>query len=363
MTSRRTVVVAPDSFKGTIGARDAAAALAAGWTDVRPADRVLTLPMADGGEGTLDAFEASIPGAERIPVTVEGPAGVDVRAAWLRLPDGTGVVELAGTSGIELLHGDLRPWDAGTLGFGQAIRAALDAGVSRLVLAIGSSASTDGGAGMLQALGATVTDADGRSIAAGARGLATAATVDLSGLVPLPTEGAVVLADVDSPLIGPTGAAAVFGPQKGASPDEVRVLDAALAHWARLLATDPTVPGAGAAGGAGYALLAWGASLAPGSTAVAKLVGLQDALARADLVITGEGSFDTQSARGKAPGVVLDAARAAGVPAAIVAGRLVVAPDGVRAVDLADLAGGVAAAMADPEQWLREAGRRLARLS
>jgi glycerate kinase len=360
MTAHRTVVVAPDSFKGTIGAREAAAALAAGWREVRPGDRVVTLPMADGGEGTLDAFESAVPGAERVPVEVEGPAGEAVQATWLRLPDGTGVVELASTSGIELLHGGLRPWDAGTRGFGQAIRAALDAGVARLVLAIGSSASTDGGAGLLQALGARVTDADSRSIAAGARGLATATTVDLDGLAPLPPDGVVVLADVDSPLLGPQGAAAVFGPQKGATPDDVRDINAALDRWAALVGSDPTIAGAGAAGGAGYALLAWGATLAPGAVTVADLVGLPSAVRAADLVITGEGSFDAQSARGKAPGVVLDAARAAGVPAAVVAGRVAVAPDGVRTVDLTDLAGSSAAAMAEPARWLRAAGRLLA---
>lgn len=360
MTASRTVVIAPDSFKGTIRARDAAAALAAGWSAVRPRDRVLTLPIADGGEGTLDAFETAVPGSERIPVVVPGPVGAPVRASWLLLPDGTGVVELASTSGIELLRGDPRPLDAGTTGFGVAIRAALDAGVSRLVLAIGSSASSDGGAGLLQALGARVLDADGQPIAEGARGLEAAATIDLEGLAPLPPDGAVVLADVDSPLLGPTGAAAVFGPQKGATPDDVPRIDAALARWAELAGFDPATPGAGAAGGAGYALLAWGATLTPGAATVADLVGLPVALADAALVITGEGRFDAQSSRGKAPGAVRDAARAAGVPVAIVAGRVLDHPDGVRTLDLTELAGSADEAMGDPVRWLREAGRRLA---
>jgi glycerate kinase len=360
MTASRTVVLAPDSFKGTIRARDAAAAIAAGWSAVRPGDRVVQVPMADGGEGTLDAFECAVPGAETIPVVVPGPAGVDVQASWLRLPDGTGVVELASTSGIELIAGDLRPLDAGTAGFGVAIRSALDAGVSRLVLAVGSSASSDGGAGLLQALGARILDGAGEPIAPGARGLESVATVDLSGLAPLPPGGAVVLADVDAPLTGPHGAAAVFGPQKGATPDDVSRIEAALSRWAGLAGFDPATPGAGAAGGAGYALLAWGATLTPGAATVAQLVGLPAALTDAALVITGEGSFDAQSARGKAPGAVLDAARAAGVPVAIVAGRVAVEPDGVRTVDLAALAGGADAAMGDPVRWLREAGRRLA---
>ncbi|WP_241986517.1 glycerate kinase, partial [Cryobacterium fucosi] len=167
----RAVVIAPDSFKGTIGASDAARRIAAGWASVRPQDRLRLLPMADGGEGTLDAFELAVPGATRMPVTVPGPDDRPVDTHWLLLPDGTGVVELAATSGITLLD-RLRPLDAHTLGFGQAIAAALDHGVTRLLLAIGGSGSTDGGSGMLRALGAVLLDSAGRPVPPGGRGLA-----------------------------------------------------------------------------------------------------------------------------------------------------------------------------------------------
>ncbi|MFJ6653445.1 glycerate kinase [Microbacterium sp. NPDC091313] len=370
------IVVAPDSFKGSIRADAAAAALAAGWASVRPGDALLTRPMADGGEGTLDAIAAAAAGAERVPVRVEGPAGEPVDAAWLLLPDGTGVVELASTSGIELLRGRLRPGTASTRGFGQAIAAALDRGVSRLVLGIGSSASTDGGVGMLAALGARVTDAAGAGVPPGVDGLAHVAAVDLRPLRPLPPGGAVVLSDVTSPLLGPRGAAAVFGPQKGLDPAGVARADAGLARLAALVPhadpaapgagaavphADPAAPGAGAAGGTGWALAVWGASLRAGAPAVAEVIGLAAAAASADLVITGEGAFDASSAAGKAAGFVASLAPGR---TALAAGRIAADADTsafVRTVALERLAGSAAAALADPARWLRAAGAALAR--
>ncbi|WP_194410475.1 glycerate kinase [Microbacterium cremeum] len=371
-----TVVIAPDSFKGTIAAAAAAEAIAEGWRRERPSDDVRLLPMADGGEGTVDAFATAVPGARRMPVTVTGPEGAPVEASWVRLPPtadatadapgGTGVVELASASGIELLGTPprLRPFDAHTRGFGEAIAAALASGVSRLVLGIGSSASTDGGAGLLTALGARFTDASDSPIADGARGLATVSRADLSRLAPLPPQGATVLSDVTNPLLGEHGAAAVFGPQKGAATDDVAVLDAALARLASLLGADPDAPGAGAAGGAGFGLLAWGARLVPGSAAVAELIGLDDAVAAASVVVTGEGSYDGQSAAGKVPAHVGAVAAAAGVPVALVAGRI--APDAdvagfAATASLTELAGSSRGAMADPVRWLTEAGAALAR--
>lgn len=375
----RRIVVAPDGFKGSIGAADAARAVAAGWSAVRPGDGLVLRPVADGGEGTLAAFEAAVPGARRVPVVVPGPDDAPVAAHWLLLPDGTGVVELAGTSGIELLGRPprLRPVDAHTTGFGRAVAAALDHGVHRLVLGIGSSASTDGGTGLLAALGARFTDTAGRPVAAGARGLGDLARVDRSGLRPLPPGGALVLTDVRNPLTGPRGAAAVFGPQKGLVGGDARRADAGLARLARLLDVDPTVPGAGAAGGTGAALLAWGARLVPGAPEVADLVGLPAALAGADLVVTGEGAYDAQSAAGKAPAFVAALARRLGVPAALVAGRVgddagaggadragPGAAGGVRGFaavrSLTVLAGSADGALADPERWLRVAGADLA---
>jgi glycerate kinase len=366
------VVLAPDSFKGSIAAADVVEALAAGWRTVDPAAEILPLPMADGGEGTLDAFAAAIPASTRMPVNVTGPHGRPVAASWLLLPatddapHGTAVVELASTSGIELLPEGLRPLDAHSVGFGEAIVAALDHGVSRLVLGIGSSSSTDGGTGMLTALGARFTDAGGAAVPLGARGLDSVASVDLFGLRALPDGGVVVLTDVTNPLLGPSGSAAVFGPQKGLDPGGVSRADAGLARLAALIPADPAAPGAGAAGGVGFGLLAWGARLVPGAAEVAELVDLRGALAAASVVVTGEGSFDGQSAAGKAPAHVAALAAAAGMPVALVAGRI--APDAdtsafAASVSLTELAGGGEAAMSAPARWLREAGAVLARAS
>ncbi|MET0735178.1 MAG: glycerate kinase [Microbacterium sp.] len=366
-----TVVFAPDSFKGSIAAAAAASALADGWAQARPGDRAILRPMADGGEGTLEAFAVAVPGAVRMPVVVDGPDGRRTDAAWLLLPptpdapSGTGVVELASTSGIELLGARLLPDSAHTRGFGQAIAAALDHGVSRLVLGIGSSASTDGGTGLLTALGARFADASGVSIRPGAEGLIDLAAADLTSLRSPPVAGAVVLTDVTNPLLGPTGSAAVFGPQKGLDPAGVARAEAGLARLADLLGTDPATAGAGAAGGAGYGLLAWGARLVPGSAEVAALIGLAEAIAEASVVVTGEGSFDGQSAAGKAPTHVAALAAAAGIPVALVGGRIAADADAsgfAASVSLTDLAGSSDAAIDEPARWLRLAGAALARL-
>lgn len=356
-----TVVVAPDSFKGSATATAVAGALAAGWSAVRPDDRLVLAPMADGGEGTLDAFEVAVHGSVRHPITVLGPAGTAVDASWLSLPDGTAVVELAETSGLSHLP-VLAPLDAHTVGFGQAIAAALDAGATGLLLAIGGSASTDGGVGALSALGARFTDATGRRIGFGNRGLHTLAAADLSGLPALPPGGVRILSDVTNPLLGASGAASVFGPQKGATPEQVAELESGLANLARVLGgVVPATPGAGAAGGTGYGLLAWGARLAPGSAAVGDALGLPALVAEADAVITGEGRFDAQSAAGKVPAYVAQLARDAGVPSLLVAGSIEAAPhDFAAAVSLSALAGGADAAMAEPERWARTAGAELA---
>jgi glycerate 2-kinase len=361
------VVVAPDSFKGTASAADAAAALAAGWRTVRPGDELVLRPMADGGEGTLDAFSSAVPGARRIAVRVRGPVNEPVETHWVLLPDGTGIVELAATSGITLLDplDPLAPLDAHTAGFGEAIAAALDAGVSRLLLALGGSASTDGGVAALAVLGGRFADASGRPIRHGNRGLGTLHRVDLSALRPLPEGGATILGDVANPLLGSSGAAAVFGPQKGADAAMVAVLDENLARLVRRMPPSmrplAEVPGAGAAGGTGFGLLAWGAGMGAGAALVAEAVRLPDAITGADLVITGEGRFDGQSEGGKAPAEVAALARDAGVPAALVAGAITAEPRGFAAsVALSDLAGGDAAAMAEPRRWLERAGAELA---
>lgn len=362
------VVIAPDSFKGTITAAEAAAALAAGWADVEPGAEIVLRPMADGGEGTVAAFATAVPDARRRPVRVDGPAGALLDTSWLLLPatpdapGGTGVVDIASTSGIELLDG-LRPWDADTTGFGQAIAAALDHGVSRLILGIGSSASTDGGTGMLTALGARFLDSHGRPVAPGARGLADIATVDLRALRAAPDVR--VLTDVTNPLTGPRGAAAVFGPQKGLTEaDAIAEVDDALARLAALLPVDPELPGAGAAGGTGAALVRWGGVLAPGAAEVAALVDLPEAIRGADVVITGEGSYDGQSGDGKVPSFLAALAVDAGARPLLAAGRIADDADTglfAGAVSLTALAGSTAAALGEPDRWLRGAGAALAR--
>lgn len=357
-------MIAPDSFKGTATAAAVATAVAEGWTASRPDDDVTLVPMADGGEGTLDAFATAFPGARLMPVTVTGPAGAPVDAAWLWLPDGRAVVELAATSGLPLLS-SLEPDRAQTTGFGEAIAAALDAGATGLVLGIGGSASTDGGAGMLAALGlgglglgalrgGSVSVLDDVGVGAS----------DTASLRPLPPLGVTVLTDVTSPLLGPTGAAAVFGPQKGVTPDRVAVHEDRLARWAALFPTvDAATPGAGAAGGAGFGLLVWGATLAPGATAVAEVLGLPDAITTADVVITGEGRFDGQSAAGKVPSVV--GALAAGRRRMLVAGAIDAPVDDFDAaasltVIATQTTGEPSDALSDPLRFARIAGQRLA---
>lgn len=387
-----TVVIAPDSFKGSATAASVAEALAEGWRSVRPDDRVVLAPMADGGEGTLDAFEVAVPGATRRPLRVLGPVGVPVDADWLMLPDGTAVVELAQTSGLALARGlapksglglesgrapasgpipaspSLAPFDAHTIGFGQAIAAALDAGATAVLLAIGGSSSTDAGAGALSALGARLLDADGVPVPPGNRGLGMLATVDLAGLRALPPGGVRILSDVTSPLLGPAGAAAVFAPQKGAAPGDIPVLEAGLTRFSQCVASvlgpaapATETPGAGAAGGTGYGLLSWGADLAAGAAAVGEALGLPGLFTEADVVITGEGRYDSQSAAGKVPEYVAGLAGAAGIPALLAAGSIAADPLAfTAAVSLAELAGSTGAAIADAPHWARAAGAALA---
>lgn len=353
--SRLRVVVAPDSFKGSLGASGVADALATGWTRSRPDDDIVVLPLADGGEGTLDAFERSVPGSIRHEVVVEGPDGRAVDAPWLALPDGTAVVELASSCGLGLLAVPA-PHDAHTRGLGTVMRAAVESGADRLLVGLGGSGSTDGGAGALTGLGARIVDSLGEPVAEGNHGLTTAVRVDLSAAVPVPRGGASLLADVDSPLLGPRGAAAVFGPQKGASADDVLALERGLERFASLVDVDPTTPGAGAAGGAAFGLLAWGARLVPGADAVARAVGLPEALTTADLVLTGEGRFDDQTAAGKTVSLVTRLATERGLPVVLVAGD-VAAPTGAFAdvVATTQLAGGVDESTTRASFWLEEA--------
>ena len=321
------VVVAPDKFKGSLTAPEAALAMAVGVRAAVPSAEVRLLPVSDGGEGFVEAAVAA--GYLRRTAVVSGPTGEDVRAQ-LAVKDGCAVLEMAEASGLRLLPKGVRaPRTASTSGTGQLVLAALDAGADRVVLGVGGSATTDGGAGMAQALGARLLDADGHELPPGGAALVDLDRVDVSGLDPrLHDLHVVVATDVDNPLVGPSGAAAVYGPQKGAGPEDVALLDAGLRRWADVLLRDvgadvADVPGAGAAGGLGAGALAFlGARQESGIEAVLDIVGFDDALRGADLVLTGEGSLDEQSLFGKAPVGVAAAAGRAGVPVVALVGRL-----------------------------------------
>lgn len=321
------VVIAPDKFKGSLSADGVASAIATGLAEALPASDVHLVPMADGGDGTVDAALRAGYSASRHTVT--GPAGAPVDAV-VAIHDGTAVVELASASGLALLPPDaLAPLTATSRGTGELIAAALDHGCTRIVLGLGGSACTDGGAGLVAALGGRLLDSAGSAVADGGAALADLARIDLSELDPrLERTEVVVALDVDNPLLGVTGAAHTFGPQKGADPEQVRRLDSALANFATILGTSLgrdlrgviDAPGAGAAGGVGFAALAvLGATPQPGLDLVADLVGLGSQVQGADLVVTGEGSLDEQSLAGKTPVGVGRIARAAGVPRVVVA--------------------------------------------
>ncbi|WP_231635123.1 glycerate kinase [Luteipulveratus halotolerans] len=334
------VLLAPDKFKGTLTAAQVADALAVGVRRAAPSATTVTVPVADGGDGTLAAVVAA--GFERVPVTVSGPTGAPVESAYARRGDDA-VVELADASGLSRLpDGRPAPMTASSAGTGELIAAALDAGCRRVVVGIGGSAGTDGGAGLLTALGARVLGRDGAPVRPGGGGLADVTDLDLSALHPRLGEIELVVAsDVDNPLAGRHGAAQVYGPQKGASPDEVGELDAALNRWADVVARATGVdrrsqPGAGAAGGVGFGLVAvLGASVRPGTELIAEVTGLRAAIEAADLVVTGEGSLDAQSLRGKAPVAVARLAGAAGVRVVVAAGRLALPRAEVRAAGFA----------------------------
>ena len=360
-------VIAPDSFKGSLDAADVALAIAEGWRTVRPDDELTLLPQADGGEGTLAAIAAAVPGAVlRSAGEVTGPDGRPTPGYWLALPDGAAVVELAQASGLPLMSAP-DPLGATTRGLGEVIAATLDARATSLVIALGGSASTDGGAGALAALGMRLFDADDRPLGDGGGELARLARIDRSALRVPPTGGVRLLTDVTAPLLGPQGAAAVFGPQKGASADDIRTLETALETYTGLLGEGAAIPGAGAAGGAGYGFVAaWGASIEAGSQAIATLTGFAAEAASADVVITGEGRFDATSTTGKVVGnalALVDTGMARGVVIAGQLDALPVTPAGreVRGIGLVDLAGSVEAAIGDPARWLRDAGAEAAR--
>ncbi len=365
------VLLAPDKFKGTLTAEQVAAHVAAGLRSVLPGIEVLVVPVADGGDGTLAAAVSA--GFTQVELTATGPTGEPVQAAY-GIRGTEAVVELAEVSGLaQLPDGQLAALTATSRGTGELIAGALDAGARRVVVGIGGSACTDGGAGLLEALGARVLTAAGEPVSPGGAGLADAASLDLSGLHPALTEADIVVAcDVDNPLTGPQGAAAVYGPQKGASPQDVSSLDAALAHFADVVAEATgqdrrDEPGAGAAGGVGFGLVSLaGARMQPGAELVFELTGLADAMADVDLVVTGEGSLDEQTLNGKAPAAVAALARQLGVRVVAVAGRVLLSAAQAEAAGittsyaLLDVASSAEEAMTTPGPLLEQIGAQIA---
>ena len=320
------VVLAPDKFKGTLTAAEVAAHLSAGIRSVLPDAEIVVVPVSDGGDGLLDA--AVDVGYERVPVRASGPTGV-LGDTWYARRGDSAAIEMAEICGLaKLPDGVPAPATATTRGVGEVVAAALDAGCREILLGVGGSASTDGGSGLVSALGARVLGAGGDRLHDGGVALADASTLDLTRLHPGVKVAEIdVACDVDNPLTGPHGAAAVYGPQKGAGPELVEQLDRAMSHWADVVAattgTDHRdLPGAGAAGGLAFGAVAvLGARLRTGAEVVQELTGLEEALAGADLVVTGEGSLDEQTLRGKAPAGVAAAAQRAGVAVVAVAGQ------------------------------------------
>lgn len=355
---RLNVIIAPDSFKGSLPAQEAAAAIAAGWRELRPHDNPRLLPQADGGEGTLDAIEHVVVESRRHTVTsVTGPDGRPTAADWLELPGGIAVIELAQSSGLPLMAAP-DALGATTRGLGEVIRAAMASGIRSLVIALGGSASTDGGAGALQSLGLRLLQSDGSILPAGGGALERLRRIDDRDLIPPPPGGVTLLTDVTAPLLGPNGAANTFAPQKGAETDAVHALERGLSTWAAVLGADPAQPGAGAAGGTAYGLAsAWGARIEPGAAWIGKVTGLADAVRSADVVITGEGRFDASSLTGKVVGHVLEMEPS---QVGVIAGSVAVQSGSCWSCSLAEISGSIGAAMSEPEKWLREAGRAAA---
>jgi len=324
------VLIAPDKFKGSLSARSVASAIATG---IRRARRDVALdlcPVADGGEGTLEAAISA--GFGRVPVEVEGPTGKPVKAAYGER-SGVALVELAEAVGLGRLADDqLAPLTASTYGAGQLIDAAIRAGNKTIVLAIGGSATSDGGAGLVEALGAELLDIDGKPVSRGGGALTMIDRIDFESMkARLAGVKFVIASDVNSPLLGPEGAAAVFGPQKGASLSDVNDLERGLTRWAEVVTTATSTdvsrrPGAGAAGGVGFGAMALlEASIVPGADVVLEMVNFADRARRSSLVITGEGSLDEQTLFGKAPVRVASAAKEIGTPVVAVVGRCTVA--------------------------------------
>ena len=366
------VVLAPDKFKGSLTAIEVAEALAAGLRDALSGLETVELPVADGGDGTVAAALSA--GFHKITVASVGPTGEPVQAPYALNGD-RAVVELAAVVGLSMLPGGrLEPLGSSTYGLGLVIADAIRRGATTIVLGLGGSASTDGGAGMVQALGARLLDAAGQDLTQGGAALADLARLDLTLLRhTLGSVRVIIASDVDNPLLGPNGAAAVFGPQKGVTPDDLEVLENGLRHWSQLVSAatgrdDSKRAGAGAAGGAGFAALALlDAEMQPGIELILDLIDFEQRIAGADLVVTGEGSLDQQSLAGKAPIGVASTAGRAGVPVVAVAGRRQLSSSQLReagisaAYALTDIEPDIDRCIANASSLLRQLGAQIAK--
>jgi glycerate kinase len=330
------ILIAPDSFKGSNSSVAVANRIEAGAKRVFPSAEIVKIPIADGGEGTVEALVLGA-GGEFHQAIVTGPMGKPVTATYGILSNGTGVIEMAAASGLPLVpENERNPLNATTFGVGELMLEVLDRGCASIVIGLGGSATNDGGVGMAQALGVSFKDKSGRELELGASRIAQLATVDASGMSAKISGASIVIAsDVNSPLCGPKGASHVFGPQKGADVDMVKELDSALAHLADTVKAQlgidiANTPGAGAAGGLGYGLMAFcGAKMKPGIETVMDSVGMDERLEGCDIVITGEGKIDGQSVFGKVPVGVAQRAKKYGVPVLAIVGGI---GDGAEAV-------------------------------
>ena len=330
MDSKLKVVAAPQAFKGSISALNAAAAISIGVKNIYPSAEVLLCPVADGGDGTLDTL-VEVSNGKIVSCTVEGPTGVPVEAQWGAMGDEkTAVIEMARTSGLALLELNERdPLNASTYGLGQAIISALDQNYRKFIIGIGGSATNDGGSGMAQAVGISLKDISGNELPRGGAALSKLHSIDTSRLDPRIKQSEFMVAcDVNNPLTGPEGASAVYGPQKGATPEMITQLDSALKNFADTILRDlgqqvELISGAGAAGGLGAGMMAFmGGTLKPGVDIVLDTVSLVDKLKGADLVITGEGGIDFQTIYDKAPIGVAKLAKTLSIPTIALAGLL-----------------------------------------
>ena len=366
------LIFAPDSFKGSLSSGEMCRILQQEARAVFPDAELLAVPMADGGEGTVDALYTAC-GGYCGKLTVTGPEGTPVQAAYAVLPGGDAVMELAQCAGLPLMHSP-DPMRATTLGAGEMLRHMMDAGAETVYIGLGGSATNDGGMGLLTALGARFYDAAGQLLSGGAADMCRVARADFSGMMDIPAKLRII-ADVTNPLLGEHGATYVYGPQKGAAGETLHALEAGMARYADLVEAALGVslrnrPGAGAAGGTGFALLALGAEMLPGTEAMLRLTGLAEKIPGASLVVTGEGRLDAQSVRyGKVCGVIARLCADAGVPCCAIVGSM---GEGAEAfldlgnnsiMTLPDRPMTLEESMRDAERLYRSAARRMFRLA